>query len=55
MQEEVTMTRKYEGNGLGLSIVREISKLLGVTVKLESIKGEGTIVNISIPLSTSIV
>jgi two-component system sensor histidine kinase VicK len=40
------------GSGLGLSIVKEIVKQHGGSVVIESIKGEGTTVRITLPLST---
>ena len=40
---------KRMGVGLGLAIVREVSRLLGVTVKVSSRVGEGTRVRIQIP------
>ena len=42
MQENVSSTRGHEGSGLGLSIIKGITKLLGGEIRLESVKGEGT-------------
>ena len=44
-------TRESGGAGLGLSIVRAISKAHGGTVTVESIEGRGTKVRLELPLS----
>lgn len=44
-------TRESGGAGLGLSIVRAISKAHGGTVTVESIEGRGTNVRLELPLS----
>jgi len=49
MQEDNTNTRAYEGSGLGLSIVKGIVKLMGGTIRTESIKGAGSLFVIAIP------
>ncbi|MEI7420510.1 MAG: histidine kinase N-terminal 7TM domain-containing protein [Prolixibacteraceae bacterium] len=49
MQEDFSSTRMYEGSGLGLSIVKGIITLLGGEVTLQSVKGEGTTMNFTIP------
>lgn len=41
-QEDQGYTRKFEGNGLGLALVREYSKLNGALIEVESQKGVGT-------------
>lgn len=41
-QEEHGYTRKYEGNGLGLALVKRYCELNNVDIKVESKKGEGT-------------
>jgi len=51
MQEDFSSTRLYEGSGLGLSIVKGIVTLLGGKIKLFSSKGQGTIFNVSLPIS----
>ncbi len=41
-QEEMGYSRKYEGNGLGLALVKKYIDLLGAEIKVESKKGEGS-------------
>lgn len=41
-QEEQGYTRKYEGNGLGLALVKKYCELNGATIEVESEKGKGS-------------
>lgn len=41
-QEEQGYTRKYEGNGLGLALVKKYCELNGIDLSVKSKKGEGT-------------
>ncbi|MFA8341789.1 MAG: ATP-binding protein [Rhodothermaceae bacterium] len=41
-QEEQGYTRKYEGNGLGLTLVKKYCELNNAEIKVESKKGSGT-------------
>jgi PAS domain S-box-containing protein len=42
MQEELSITRGYEGSGLGLSIAKGLVELMGGKIRLESVKGKGS-------------
>jgi len=48
-QEDSSNTRTNEGNGLGLTIAKELSQLLGGKIRLVSTKNQGTTVFLSIP------
>ena len=49
VQVESTATRKYNGTGLGLALVREYGDMQGYTVSVESTVGEGSTFMITIP------
>jgi len=49
MQEESSLTRGYEGSGLGLSIAAGIVKLLGGETQMESEKGAGSTFSFTLP------
>lgn len=54
-QEDISLSRKYEGLGLGLAIVRIIvQKCLG-TLKLDSEQGKGSTFNVWLPTKASAV
>lgn len=42
-QEEKGYTRKFEGNGLGLALVKRYCALNNIQIKVKSEKGKGTI------------
>lgn len=52
-QEDASITRKFGGSGLGLSIARSIVQIMGGTIQIESEKGKGTMVSIRIPMRIS--
>lgn len=43
-QEDESLTRKHEGTGLGMSIVKELVLSLGGEIQISSVKGKGTTV-----------
>jgi PAS domain S-box-containing protein len=49
VQAEGSYTRRFQGAGLGLSIVRRLVKLLDGDISIDSAPGEGTTVYLSLP------
>jgi signal transduction histidine kinase len=47
-------TRKHQGSGLGLSIVKQLVELLHGTITLESKLGEGTTFHVVLPVSAPV-
>src|SRR6185436_2024746 len=48
-----TRSRSYEGTGIGLALVRELVRLHGGEVRVESAEGQGTTFTVSIPTGTA--
>ncbi len=48
-QEDRGHTRKFEGNGLGLALVKSYCELNKINIKIKSKKGVGTTVNLTFP------
>lgn len=48
-QESTGTTRSYEGTGLGLTITHQLTKLMGGSIDVESVKGEGTTFTVTLP------
>jgi signal transduction histidine kinase len=49
-QADASSQRKYQGTGIGLSLVKELTEAQGGTVTAESQLGKGTIMTVKIPL-----
>ncbi|GGA12941.1 hypothetical protein GCM10011498_11070 [Amylibacter cionae] len=49
-QQDSAMTRSFDGAGLGLSSARDLARLLGAKIKIESKPGAGCTVLLSLPL-----
>lgn len=50
VQIDGTMTRRYEGTGLGLPMVKEFVELHGGTITIESELGKGSIFELTLPI-----
>ena len=50
-QEDLNIGRNYEGNGLGLALSKRYIEKMGGSILIDSIKGVGTTVTITLPLS----
>jgi PAS domain S-box-containing protein len=51
VQVASSLSRKYGGSGLGLSIARQLCTLHGGNLTIRSVEGKGTAVRITLPLS----
>jgi len=49
-QADISTTRRFGGSGLGLSICKQLIELMGGTIGLHSVPGEGTTVWFTVPL-----
>jgi PAS domain S-box-containing protein len=50
VQADASVSRRFGGSGLGLSISRSLAALMGGTIALESEENEGTVITLTIPL-----
>ena len=50
-QVEGTLTRRTGGTGLGLSVARSLCELMGATLDVESVQGEGSTFTLRLPMA----
>lgn len=51
-QADVSITRRFGGTGLGLTISAQIVQLMGGTIKVDSAPGRGTQISVELPFTT---
>lgn len=52
-QADASITKKYQGTGLGMAITKELVDLMHGTIELTSTPGEGTTFSVAIPMQGS--
>ncbi|MEA2676229.1 MAG: hypothetical protein QOJ81_370, partial [Chloroflexota bacterium] len=52
VQADASISRRFGGSGLGLSISRRLARLMGGTIALDSLEHQGTVVTLALPLDT---
>lgn len=52
-QADSSISRKYGGTGLGMAIVKDLCELMNGTIEVDSVSGEGTSFQITLPMLTS--
>jgi signal transduction histidine kinase len=54
-QVDTSSTRKFQGAGIGLALVRSLAEVMGGSVKVTSQLGQGTIFTVELPIQTAAV
>ncbi len=52
-QADSSISRKYGGTGLGMAIVKDLCELMNGTIEVDSVYGEGTSFQITLPMQLS--
>ena len=52
-REKTSTDSGYPGAGLGLSIAKRLAEIMGGTIRVQSVKGEGSVFTVDITLKTS--
>ncbi|MGH7739142.1 MAG: ATP-binding protein, partial [bacterium] len=54
-QADSSTSRKYQGTGIGLALVKELTEAQGGTVSVESEPGQGTVMTLTLPYEEAVI